>query len=346
MQYGDDSPSPMPPKTWVPHNTRFEIFNSYDERTFTLSRLLANLPIIIFFAVFVAMAAILYALQKNRQSRGFRSQAAQNLFRIPNQSMLRQLDRLNLEINFHLVFIFLLPLITYATILSHWVFKGVRPNEILISILSILCLSFWGYCIFKIAKLISHRRDVKLGYEGKVAVRQEINQLVFEDYRVYHDFPADGFKIDHIIVGSNGVFTVETKTYPKVKSKKNTSGATVSYDGRGLHFPKATDFDTLELAERQAAWLSEWLTRTAGEPLAVRAIVALPGWFVKRTSSDGIPVVNPNQFSSLFEHIKPRPLSESMLNRIDYQIKEKCRAVEQPSNKIETGAATEEAFTY
>ena len=311
-----------------------------------MSRILANLPIIIFVAVFLAMAAVLYALQKNRHSKGFRSQTTQNLFRIPNQSMLRQLDRLNLEINVHLVFIFLLPLITYATILSHWVFRGVRPTEILISILSILCLSFWGYCIYKIAKLISRRRDIKLGYEGKVAVRQELNQLVFEDYRVYHDFPADGFKIDHIIVGSNGVFTIETKTYPKVKSQKNTSGGTVSYDGRGLHFPKATDYDTIELAERQAAWLSEWLTHTAGEPLAVRAIVALPGWVVKRTSSDGIPVVNPSQFSSLFEHIKPRPLSESMLNRIDYQIKEKCRGVEQSTDQIETVPAAEEAFNF
>ena len=88
----------------------------------------------------------------------------------------------------------------------------------------------------------------------------------------------------------------------------------------------------IDQAENQASWLSNWLGQAIGEPIAARAIVALPGGFVKRTSSEGISVANPKQFSSLFEHIKPRPLSESMLTRINHQLDQKCRDIE-PTSK-------------
>lgn len=291
------------------------------------------------------MVAVLYGFQKYRRFKGPRATDTQNVFPIPGQTLLRQLDQLSQEINVHLVYVFILPLITYSTIMSYWVFAGVKPNALVILSLSIICLVFFGYSIYKIVKLISQRRSIRLGYEGELAVRQELNQLVLEGYRVYHDFPADRFNIDHIIVGSNGVFTVQTKTCKKSTSKNRTTDATVTYDGRGLYFPKATDYETIEQAERHAGWLSDWLTHAAGEPLAVRAIVVLPGWFVKRTSSDGISVVNPNQFSSLFEHIQPRHLSESKLTRIDHQIEQKCRDIEATSDQIEKNNAGEEAFT-
>jgi len=291
------------------------------------------------------MVAVLYGFQKYRRFRGRQTPVIQNLFRIPGQSLLRQLDELNQEINLHLVYVFTLPLITYAAILSSWVSAGVKPNEFIIATLAIICLAFIGYCIFKIVKLMSRRRRIRLGYEGELAVRQELNQLEREGYGVYHDFQTESLTIDHIIVGSNGVFTVATQTRSKSKSKNTTANATVTYDGRGLYFPKVTDYETIEQAERQADWLSDWLTHAADEPLAVRAIVALPGWFVKRTSSDGIPVVNPKQFLSLFEHIKPRYLSESMLTRIHHQIEQKCRDIEPLSDEIENNTTAEGAFS-
>ena len=86
------------------------------------------------------------------------------------------------------------------------------------------------------------------------------------------------------------------------------------------------DFKIIEQAERKASWLSEWIGSAIGEPVAARAIVALPGWFVKRTSADGISVVNPKQFPSLFKHIKPRILTDAMITRIVHQLEQKCRS--------------------
>ena len=124
-------------------------------------------------------------------------------------------------------------------------------------------------------------------------------------------------------MGPKGVFAVETQTYAKPAPKDRLKDATVEYDGRMLYFPRGEDFKTIDAARQQASFLSDWLGSAIGEPIAARAIVALPGWFVKRTSAEGIPVVSPKQFSSLFRHVKPRPLSADMIRRIFHQLDKK-----------------------
>jgi len=219
----------------------------------------------------------------------------------------------------------MLPLIIYSTLISYSYFQATQPSPTLIWMSAIICIALIAYLVFILVRLLSQRKRIRLDYEGELAVAQELNQLMLQGFRVYHDFPADTFNIDHIMVGTTGVFAVETKT--RGKGTGSGSGeATVTYDGRMLNYADSSDFETIEQASQQADWLSKWLEGATGEPIAVRAIVTLPGWVVRRTSADGIPVVNPGQFASLFEHIKPRPLSETMLKRIQEQIEGKCRS--------------------
>jgi hypothetical protein len=249
----------------------------------------------------------------------------QDLLRIPGGSQLMRLDNLNEQINVYLVYVIILPLVIYSALISYSYFQAEQPSPAVIWISSIICVVIIAYMAFKLVKLLSRRKRNRLAYEGELAVGQELNQLMLHGYRVYHDFPADTFNIDHIIVGPKGVFAVETRTRTKGAIPNGSQEATVTYDGRMLTFADTTDFETIEQAEKQADWLSKWLGAATGEPIAVRAVVSLPGWVVKRTSADGIPVVNPGQFASLFEHIKPRPLSETMLNRIKDKLEQKCR---------------------
>ena len=119
---------------------------------------------------------------------------------------------------------------------------------------------------------------------------------------------------------------VETGTRSKSSSRNREFDPVVTYDGRMLHFPKYSDYEIIEKAKHQAAWLSNWIASTVGEDIAARAMVALPGWSVKRTSADGILVVNPSQIETLFKHIKPRPLTESQLASIVSEIDRQCRS--------------------
>jgi len=290
-----------------------------------LDRFLSYLPVILIFGVLFIMMAVLSISRRHIRLKFLRPSFKQNILQFPGGSRLRRLDNLNEQINLYIVYVIILPLIIYSTLISVSYFQEQKPSLTVIWTSSIICIAIIAYFVFKLVKLLCRRKSIRLDYEGELAVGQELNQLMREGYRVYHDFPADTFNIDHIVVGSNGVFAVETKTRAKGPARKSKDEKTVTYDGRMLIYSNATDFETIEQAEQQASWLSNWLAASTGESIAVRAIVTLPGWVVKRTSADGIPVVNPGQFATLFEHIKPRPLMEEMLTRINQQLEQKCR---------------------
>jgi integrase len=90
-----------------------------------------------------------------------------------------------------------------------------------------------------------------------VAILRELHKLTG---RVYHDFPAENFNIDHIVIGSNGVFAVETKG----RAKPVNGDVNVIFDGQGLQFPTHYEKDPFDQAKRQAVWLAKWLTSAVG----------------------------------------------------------------------------------
>lgn len=157
---------------------------------------------------------------------------------------------------------------------------------------------------------------MRLGYDGERAVGQELNLLMLDGYHVYHDFPADKFNIDHIVVGPPGVFAVETKARSKSTAKGRADTYKAIYNGKTIRYPDYEDRAALEQAMRQAKWLGQWLSSAVGDSVTVHPIVTLPGWFVERTSRNGIPVLNPKLIKPFLTAQKKNILSESMIRRI------------------------------
>lgn len=297
------------------------------------------LPVVMMLSGFLLILILQYFIREHYRLKNQRLPFTQRLLRSPGQSLLKEIESINQEVTVYAVTLFIAPVCAYAFYISSMYFKdqsGTLGGAVL---MGVIFLGFVSYNSYKLTGLLRRRRLLRLGYDGEVAVGQELSQLLRDGYHVFHDFPADKFNIDHIVVGSKGVFAVETKARSKPNLGRGREDATVEYTGRVLHFPKWTDTQIIEQAERQADWLSEWIGSAIGEPVAARAIVALPGWFVKRTSIDGIPVVNPKQFQSLFEHIKPRTLSEEAIRRIVHQLDQECRDVD-PSSCIYDSAET------
>jgi hypothetical protein len=83
----------------------------------------------------------------------------------------------------------------------------------------------------------------------------------------------------------------------------------------------------LEQARNQAQWLSRWLSSAVGDTILAQPVITLPGWFVERVSSNGLPVINPKQFRSILKSNKDNALDESMISRIIHQIDQRCRDV-------------------
>jgi hypothetical protein len=204
-----------------------------------------------------------------------------------------------------------------------------RPQTLTSGIIYIgFGLAFFAYFLIKIVRLFNLRRIIRLGYEGEVATGQELNQMMLRGYHVYHDFVADKFNIDHIVVGPAGVFAVETKARAKPTSGNRNTSHKVSYDDKYIQFPKWKETKPLEQAKNQATWLERWLSSATGEKIQVRPVVALPGWFTTRMSSKGIPVINPKRFAEIARVSDGLRLDERRIKRIAHQIDQRCRNIE------------------
>lgn len=73
----------------------------------------------------------------------------------------------------------------------------------------------------KVKGLREELRNYRLGFDGERYVAEKLTELSAQGYRVFHDFVFDmkpggeatKFNIDHVVVGTNGVFALETKTW-------------------------------------------------------------------------------------------------------------------------------------
>jgi hypothetical protein len=250
---------------------------------------------------------------------------ADKLPRPPGRKLLQKLDELQREVTALAVFLFMFPVLLYATYMSQLYFSASSIGWVDAAVYSAVGLAAVTITGARLLQRLRKRRVLRLGYDGATLVGQALNKLMRDGFYVWHDFSADGVTIDHVVVSEKGVFAVQNQARSRPPSNRFSQAATVEYNGRMLYFPGGKDFETIEAAEHRAGRLAKWIGDSVGEPVAVRAIVALPGWFVKRTTAEGIPVANPNQFASLFEHVKPRRLSEETMTRIVDQLDRWCR---------------------
>lgn len=291
--------------------------------------MLNNFPIVIFLFPALIPFIILFLFKWMNQLRKVRAPFTDKFLRNPGESLHRKIQDLNDDIITYIMLLVVSPSAVWI-ILSPAAFvvnsDTVRFsfNDLIISIAVLGLMIFFGYKLFRLLML---RKNYRLGYEGEMATGQELNMLMLEGYHVFHDFPADRFNIDHILVSPNGVIAIETKAKSKSTSGNSANSAKVIYDGKELRFPDAEHSDALGQAKRQAEWLSNWLGSAVGEGVPVQAVVALPGWFVERTSPSGIPVLNPKQFKGYLKGTRNTHFTEPQRKRIVHQLEQKCRDV-------------------
>jgi len=271
-----------------------------------------------------------------------RSPLTSQLLRMPGESLLRELDEIQGKLHETYLWVTTMPIMLYAGFISELCFGDKKSSTssnltisftTLVEIYFIIIIGILLFAIFKAIKIIRKRRNLQLGFECEVAVGQELNQLMQDGYYVYHDFLADKFNIDHIVIGSGGVFAVETKGRTKPTSKNASVDARVFYNGECLKFPHKLETQAIEQSKKQAKWLADFLNKAVGEPVKTIPVVTLPGWFVQSDEKGGkyyeVRVINPKVIVAKLKEYQPKnPLSKELVTRIAYQIEQRCRNVE------------------
>lgn len=233
----------------------------------------------------------------------------------------------------HLAILPALPLLMYATHLSQSYISGQAESFARIGVAVFFGLIAFVFFLFRFIQIIRKMWKLRLGYEAELAMGQELDQLMRKGAVVFHDVAAENFNIDHVVVARNGVFAVETKGRSKPSRGLGKDDAKVIYDGKVLKFPNCVESKSIEQAQRQAQWLARWLSSAVGEKVAVKPVLALPGWFVDRQGRSDVLVISGREAYALMK-AGDGQLADGLLQRIEHQLEQKCRDVK-PHNSRE-----------
>lgn len=174
----------------------------------------------------------------------------------------------------------------------------------------------------RMIRIGKERRKVQQGLSAEIVIAQHLLPLMGKGCLVMNDIPADKFNLDHVVIGPQAVFMVETKSRKK-PAERGKESAKVFYDGQGLKFPNHMETKPIEQARNQARWLSEHLRGAAGEPVKVIPVLALPGWWVENTktaSASDVIVTNGKNPAFMLSANFGANMSESLRNRIAYAL--------------------------
>jgi hypothetical protein len=93
--------------------------------------------------------------------------------------------------------------------------------------MSVVAMPIIAYCAFGFWFTVKQIKRLKLGRDGERAVAEQLDVLKRQGAIIFHDLIGDGFNLDHVVLSSQGVFVVETKT----RTKPIKGSPTVTFDG-------------------------------------------------------------------------------------------------------------------
>lgn len=160
----------------------------------------------------------------------------------------------------------------------HRYFTNRPPSPWVFSIVAVIVIC---YAVFKVMRTRHRVRQLKLGRDGERVVAQYLEWFRTSNFFVFHDVPSGDANVDHVLIGPQGVFTIETKTHSKPlrgECKVSVVDGVVSANGFVL------ERNPIVQAKAQAGWLRNFLAESQFN-VRVWPVVVFPGWFVERFDS-------------------------------------------------------------
>lgn len=291
-----------------------------------------------FLGVAFGTGIVIFARQKRRRNRRWPFKPETRLLRVPGESTRGQFERLNEELTF--AFFKGLAMVVGASYVVSTLYFIVTalalPSAARYWYLAALVGAGLGFAraVPYVAKRVTDSWDYELGYLGERFVADALQALEVTLWRAFHDMPSAFGNIDHVAVGPNGVFVIETKTRQIFKDEPN--GHTVRFDGENMIWPRwGTVNRPLEQAERNANWLGDLIKKEAGIAVDVIPYVTVPGWFVNDDVAKlpgtrrrrARPVQTPALTKFIENEWGGTPLEPEKVNRIAVLLEQRCRDV-------------------
>lgn len=182
----------------------------------------------------------------------------------------------------------------------------------------LLVLLFLGaicWMFFKVHKVRRCIRTWQLGENGE----QYVGQMLEMDmrplkYDVFHDIVIKKgkrtFNLDHVLIGTNGVYVVETKAWRKPEK----GSPVIEYkDGHLYKMGREIKDDTLREVVSLAKTANAFFHELTGRAYYVKPILVVAGWFCKCGSIGDAQflILNEKQVANWVQKDKPQRIPDS-----------------------------------
>lgn len=197
---------------------------------------------------------------------------------------------------------------------------------VVIGAISVLLCAQWYH------NRLGRRADDYLGLFGERYVSECLEPLKAQGWFIFHDVPALGatgkFNLDHVAVGPDGIWVIETKARRKGRALPERKEHEILFDGDKLIYPWGEDREALQQAENNARWLQDCLKKLTGKQYPVSAALTFPAYYVTESKLGPVRVLNPNGLVSALTGYHRQPLDPESLDLIRRQLDSLCRNVE------------------
>lgn len=236
--------------------------------------------------------------------------------RLPGQSLREQFDD---KFDNNITFPFMIAATGVAVLILEavHVYSNQKPSIGMGVVFAVIGILFAVRGFFKRKELLA----IKRGERGEIIVAQAIERdLLPKGYTVFHDVQLEGcknrFNIDHLLVGPNGVFVIETKNY----SKPNRGEVKVSYDGKRVRWNGvAHKEDEARQAVAIAMAAKDFIFKETGIKVYVKPVLCAVGWYAVSDDLYKHPVLllMEKQLGTLIPKVYPKvPLPDQDRNLI------------------------------
>ena len=238
----------------------------------------------VFFLTPLGAIALVVLGMRGLHERRIQSPLTRRQLREPGQSLRDRLDEA-----FQALFLdgALGPLITLSPLvygMGRMVF-GEEQNWLEWAAYGLACALLVLVFALRLTRHFQRIRKLKLGLACELSIGQELDQLIRPEQltsMVYHDVPAEGFHIDHLVVTPAGAYAIRTKARSRPLDALGALKDEVKLKDGRLYFPGYRERKPLRETRTARDWTAAWLKRECGVEVPVHGILALPGWKIIR----------------------------------------------------------------
>ena len=197
-------------------------------------------------------------------------------------------------------------------------FEGYPEWQLYVLLASLVAAA--AYAAWRLIKTILAWRQVRLMRDASIAVGHQLQRIAPDHGRTFHDVPTAFGVVDHLLLGSGGIYAVN------VFAHRNARKGSASLVAGELNFPNAKSPHSISDQVTATRRLEKELGKQLGRTVRVRSVVAVPGWDIDKQQDPDHLLVNERTLPMLRGWKDPADyLMDEEVERLQTYLTERCK---------------------